>query len=316
MSGNVVYIGTPEFAVPPLQQLCRDGIPVTAVYTQPDRPGGRGRQPLPPPVKTAARALGLPVYQPASFKDSAVTAQLAEFHPEVMVVAAFGQLLPRAVLDIAPLGCVNLHPSLLPRFRGASPVAAAILAGDEFTGVSLMLLDSGMDTGPVVAQAQLPVLPADTTGSLTGKLSRLAAAMLPDVLLRLQRGEIMPRPQAAGGVSYCGTITKADGRIDWTRPAAEIWRRVRAFQPWPGSYTQWEGKQLRILEAVALQEIESPGAGKVISLEAAPGNAVYGVGCGEGTLGIKRLQLEGKKAVDAVDFVRGYRDFIGAVLGE
>lgn len=315
MTARLVFIGTPDFAVPPLEQLCRDGAGIAAVYTQPDRPAGRGRQPVPPPVKRAALDLGLPVYQPESFKDKEVVDGLARLQPEAIVVAAFGQLLPRAVLGIPPYGCLNLHPSLLPRYRGASPVASAILAGDAFTGVSIMLLDEGMDTGPVLARAQVPVSPADTTGTLTAKLARQAAALLGDVLVRHLRGQTVPRPQDGAAATYCGTISKEDGRIDWQRPAPELWRQVRAFQPWPGSYTEWAGRQLRIIEALPLPEAASPGAGQVIALDGKTG-ADVGVGCGEGVLGVTRLQLEGKKAVTAAEFVRGRRDFVGAVLRE
>ncbi len=216
---RLVFIGTPDFAVAPLVRLCQQGLQVVAVYTQPDRPAGRGQHPVSPPVKIAARDFGLPVLQPASFKDPAVVARLAAYSPDVMVVAAFGQLLPPAVLDVPRYGCLNLHPSLLPRFRGASPVAAAILAGDEFTGVSVMRLDAGLDTGPVLARAQIPVSPGDTTGLLSEKLSRLAAGLLQDVLVRHVRGEITPQPQDEARASYCGVITKADGRIDWHLPA-------------------------------------------------------------------------------------------------
>jgi len=181
---RVVFMGTPEFAVPPLEHLILNQYQVIAVYTQPDRPAGRGRRLVFPPVKRAAQRWWLTVVQPASLKNTEVVAHLAEFVPDVIVVAAFGQILPQSVLDLPKYGCINLHPSLLPRFRGASPVAAAILAGDEFTGVSIMLMDRGLDTGPVLARAQIPVSLDDTTGSLTDKLSQLAARMLPEVLVR------------------------------------------------------------------------------------------------------------------------------------
>lgn len=311
MSLRLVFIGTPDFAVAPLERLCQQGLQVVAVYTQPDRPAGRGKHPVSPRVKIAARELGLPVLQPASFKDAAVVARLVAYRPELIVVAAFGQLLPPAVLEIPKYGCLNLHPSLLPRFRGASPVAAAILAGDEFTGVSVMRLDAGLDTGPVLAQAQIPVSAGDTTGTLSEKLSRIAAGLLQDVLVRHVRGEIAPQPQDDTRATYCGEITKADGRIDWHLPAEAIWRRVRAFQPWPGCYTGWVGKQLRIMEAVPLAGEISPGVGQVVALGEA-----FGVGCGEGVLGVCRVQLAGKRATTAAEFIRGQREFIGATLGE
>jgi methionyl-tRNA formyltransferase len=248
-------------------------------------------------------------------KAEAVT-QLAEFAPEVIVVAAFGQILPPAVLDMPRYGCINVHPSLLPRWRGASPVAAAILAGDEFTGVSIMLMDRGLDTGPVLARAQIPISAADTTGSLTGKLSQIAARLLQGVLVRWVRGEITPQPQDEAEASYCGVITREEAEIRWHLAAVEIWRRVRAFQPWPGCYTMWRGKQLKILEAVPLAEEKAVGIGRVVTLSpgVAGGRVAFGVGCGDGILGVCRLQPEGRRAMSAAEFLRGQRQFIGTTL--
>ncbi|MBI4186673.1 MAG: methionyl-tRNA formyltransferase [Chloroflexi bacterium] len=306
-------MGTPEFAVPPLEQLIKSGqFKVVAVYSRPDKPAGRGRLPLPSPVKRAALARGLPVLQPDSLKKPEAVRQLADFSPDFIVVAAFGQILPRPVLDIPPHGCINIHPSLLPRFRGASPVAAAILAGDEFTGVSIMLMEAGLDSGPILAVAQVPVSPQDTTGSLTARLSQVAARMLPEVLLGYARGELIPRPQDETEVTYSRPLTKEEGEIDWRLPAMEIWRRVRAFQPWPGCYTRWRGKQLKIIEAVPLSGEKSAGTGRVVVLDG-PG-AAFGVGTGAGVLGVVKVQLEGKRDMPAAEFLRGHRQLIGAVL--
>jgi methionyl-tRNA formyltransferase len=309
---RLVFMGSPGFAVPALEGLVRSGCEVAAVYTQPDRPAGRGRALLASPVKEAALRYGLAVVQPESLKAPAAAAQLAEFKPEIIVVAAYGQLLPKAVLELPPRGCVNIHPSLLPEFRGASPVAAALLAGREFTGVSIMLLDEGMDTGPLLARAAVPVSPADNTGSLTGKLSVVAAALLQDALAGWCRGEITPRPQDDAAATYSARISKEDGEIDWNQPAADIWRRVRAYNPWPGCYTRWRGKQLKIIEAIPAGAEIKAGAGQVIALDGVA--APLGVGTGEGTLGLLRVQMEGKRPVPADEFLRGQRDFIGTVL--
>lgn len=239
-------------------------------------------------------------------------AQLAELSPDVIVVAAYGQILPQSVLDIPVHGCINIHPSLLPGFRGVSPVTAAILAGDSLTGVSVMLMDSGMDTGPVLARAQIPVSARDTTGSLGGKLSLIGAHLLLDVLVRWVRGEIDPQPQNEAEATYCGAISKEAGKIDWHLSAGELWRRVRAYQPWPGCYTRWQGKQLKIIEAVPLGDVEALEAGQVVALNRK--GAAFGVSTGDGVLGVLRVQLEGKRAMSAADFLRGQRHLIGAIL--
>ncbi|MFQ6122792.1 MAG: methionyl-tRNA formyltransferase [Dehalococcoidales bacterium] len=309
---RIVFMGTPEFAVPSLEQLILKQYQVVAVYTQPDKPAGRGRSLVAPPVKKAALARKLPVVQPVSLKKAEVVAQLADFHPDVIVVAAFGQILPQSVLDIPSYGCINIHPSLLPRFRGASPVAAAILAGDEFTGVSIMLMDSGLDTGPILAQASVPISPHDTTGSLTDKLSLVAPQLLQEVLLRWVKGEITPQPQNEAEATYSGTITKEEGKIDWHLSAIDIWRRVRAFQPWPGCYTRWQGKRLEIIEAVPLPGEVTFEVGRVVAVNKE--GAAFGVNTGDGILGVLKVQLEGRRAMPAVEFLRGQRQFFGAVL--
>ncbi|MBN1863074.1 MAG: methionyl-tRNA formyltransferase [Dehalococcoidales bacterium] len=308
-------MGSPEFAVPSLESLVLSQHQVVAVHTQPDRPAGRGRALLASPVKRAAAAWKLPVVQPVSLKRPEAVAELAGFRPDLIVVAAFGQILPRSVLELPRYGCLNVHPSLLPRFRGASPVAAAILAGDEFTGVSIMLLDEGLDTGPLLARAQLPVADIDTTDSLGAKLARLGAQLLLEVLPRWLKGEIIPRPQDEARASYAGPISKTAGEIDWRLAAVAIWRRVRACQPWPGAYTRWQGRRLEILEAVPLSGEEAAPVGRVVALAGEEKAPAFGVATGDGVLGIIRLKLEGKQALGAADFLRGQRDFVGAQLG-
>lgn len=313
---RVVFMGTPAFAVPSLEYLILDGYEVLAVYTQPDKAAGRRHSLVPSSLKKAALAWGLPVVQPVDFKSPEAVMQLAAFHPDVIVVAAFGQILPRSVLDIPGHGCVNIHPSLLPRFRGASPVAAAILAGDEFTGVSIMLMERGLDTGPVLAKAQISISAHDTTGSLTTKLSRLAANLLLEALSGWFRGELSPQIQNEAEANYSDTIAKEEGEIDWQLTATDVWRRVRAFYPWPGCYTRWRGRQLKIIEAVPLTEEKTVAAGEVVAVDRVleRSGAVFGVGTGEGILGVLKVQLEGKRIMSAAEFLRGQREFIGAVL--
>ncbi len=313
---RVIFMGTPEFAVPSLDHLILNKYQIVAVYTQPDKPAGRGRSMVPLPVKKAAMTWKLPVVQPVSLKRAEVVAQLADFHPDVIVVAAFGQVLPQSVLDIPNYGCINIHPSLLPRFRGASPIVAAILAGDEFTGVSIMLMDQGLDTGPILARGQIPISPQDTAGSLTDKLSLVAAQLLQEVLVCWLKGELTPKPQNEAEATYSSPISKEEGEIDWHLTAIDIWRRVRAFHPWPGCYTTWRGKQLKITEAVPLPEEGAFEVGQVVALSNGVGesNAAFGINTGDGILGVLKVQLEGKRAMSAAEFFRGQRQFIGAIL--
>jgi methionyl-tRNA formyltransferase len=308
---RLVFMGSPQFAVPALEYLLLNKYQVAAVYTQPDRPAGRGRGLVASPVKQIAQARGLTIVQPPGLKAAGVVEQLGGFKPDVIVVAAFGQILPKSVLSIPRLGCLNIHPSLLPRFRGASPVASAILAADDFSGVSIMLMDEGLDTGPVLTRAQIPVSPQDTTGSLTAKLSWLGAWLLGEVLVGWSRGELTPRLQNGAEATYCGPITKEEGEIDWRLPAVDIWRRVRAFNPWPGCYTWWRGKSLKIIEAGPLEEGSTAKAGEVVALNSKAG---FGVGTGDGILAVSKIQLEGKKAMSAAEFLRGQRDFMGMAL--
>ena len=309
---KLIFMGSPEFSVPSLEHLLINNYQVAAVFTQPDKPAGRGRALAAPPVKKVAADWGIPVFQPARLRDAGVVAQIAGLYPDLIIVAAYGQILPQSVLDIPIKGCINVHPSLLPKYRGASPIASAILSGDEFTGISIMQMDAGMDTGPVLARAAVRIAPWDTTGSLTGRLSQVAARLLQEVLVRWVRGEIEPQPQDEAAATYTRQFTKEDGEIDWRQPAADIWRQVRAFNPWPGCYTAWRGKQLRIIEAQPLPDMEAGEAGRVVAL--AKGTAAFGVQTGQGTLGVLQVQLEGKRTMSAEEFLRGQREFTGAVL--
>jgi methionyl-tRNA formyltransferase len=309
---RIIFMGSPEFAVPSLERLVLAGHDIVAVYTQPDRPAGRGRAVVPPPVKRAALERGLTVVQTDSLKTDEAVSRLAGFKPDVVVVCAFGQMLTQAFLDVPPLQCVNVHFSLLPRHRGASPVAAAILAGDEFTGVSIQLVRVKLDTGPVLASAAVAISPRDNTGTLTGKLAVVGAQLLDEAMVGWLRQEREPRPQDDAQATYIRRIKREEGEIDWRQPAGEIWRRVRAFNPWPGSYTHWRGKQLKLLEAVPVPVDDKPGPGSVVTLSGS--EAAVGVGTGDGVLGILTVQIEGKKAMSAADFLRGQREFIGTRL--
>lgn len=305
-------MGTPDFAVPILDSLAHRGHEIAAVYTQPDRPAGRGRGIALSPVKKKALEDGLVVRQPVSLRQLEEVQTLAGLRPDVVVVAAYGKLLPQSVLDIPRFGCLNVHPSLLPRHRGPSPVAGAILAGDEVTGVSIMLLDEGMDTGPVLTQEKVPVSPQDTTGSLTAKLSEIGARLLTQTLPLWTEGKILPRPQENEEATYSKAITKESGRIDWQLPALDIWRQVRAFQPWPGCGTTWKGRLLKIIEAVPLPGVGE--AGMVSAIKGSQSAAPIGVQTGDGILGLLHVQMEGKRVIPAEDFLRGQADFLGAVL--
>jgi len=309
---RVVFMGTPEAAVPSLERLVTDGHDVVAVYTQPDRTAGRGRSLVLSPVKQAAERLGLPVTQPESLKNARDVEQLADLKPDVIVICAYGQILPQSVLDIPPYQCINIHFSLLPRHRGASPVVAAILAGDEFSGVSIQLVRKKLDTGPILTVGAVPIASHDTTGSLTEKLGVVGAGLLLEAMNVWLRHEIAPRPQDESRATYFSQIKKEEGEIDWTLPAEEIGRKVRAYYPWPGCFTKWRGKNLRIVRASVLPEESSHEAGSVIKL--LERETTVGIVTGQGVLTVLSLQLEGKRVMTASEFLRGQRDFIGSVL--
>jgi len=308
---RVVFMGTPVFAVPILEGLVTQGYHVVGVVTQPDKPAGRGQQVAVSPVKRLALERELPVLQPKGFRRPEAVEHLRALAPEVIVLAAYGHLLPPAVLAIPPLGCLNVHASLLPRHRGAAPISAAILAGDAVTGVTIMRLDAGMDTGDVLAQAQLPILPDDTTASLSERLARLGATLLLATLPRWAAGQIVPQPQEHAQATYTHPVRKEDGQINWQRPAVAIERQVRAYFPWPSAHTTWQGRRLQIWRATARND-EAPGN---------PGDVVLwhndlAVVTGEGVLILHELQIEGRRPLPAADFARGQRGFVGTRLGK
>lgn len=310
MEVRTIFMGTPQFAVVILKSLLRSPYHVLAVYTQPDKPMGRGREVAWSPVKKLAGEHEIPIIQPKTLKSMEVVKELASFKPELIIVAAFGHILPEEVLSLPKFGCLNVHPSLLPRHRGPSPIAASILQGDQLTGVTLILMDEGMDTGPILAQRRVSISPEDTTGSLTEKLAELGAGLLLETLPKWLDGELKPQAQDESQATYSRVITSEDGKIDWRLPAEELWRRIRAYNPWPGCYTWWQGKRLKIHEAAPLSEAGNGGIGKVIALPPAS----VGVVTGRGVLELCQVQLEGKRQMRADEFVRGQRSFIGSIL--
>jgi methionyl-tRNA formyltransferase len=309
---RIVFMGTPDFAVPVLRQLIEIGT-VVGVVTQPDRPAGRGQQLLPPPVKQVAAAAAIPVYQPKSLRREEAAIPLRDWRPDIVVVAAFGQILRPHVLDLPPAGCLNVHASLLPRWRGASPIQHAILSGDTASGVSLMRMDVGLDTGPVYVQQVIPIRPRETAASLHDRLADLGAELIRAYLLDIVDGRLTAQPQDDTLSTYAPMIKKGDGRLDWRQSAVELDRRVRAMTPWPGAFTEWQGKQLKIRTATPLpaQGLPAGQPGQVVAC--GDGVAIL---AGDGALRLDELQLEGKRPTPAGDFVRGRPDFVGSRLGQ
>ncbi len=309
---RIVFMGSPRYSVPSLEQLLVNKYQVVAVYTQPDRPSGRGRTLAVSPVKEAALKWRIPVMQPANLRSAEALAELAALKPDVIVICAFGQILPQALIDMPPRQCLNAHFSLLPRHRGASPAAAAILAGDEFTGVSIQLVRFKVDTGPLLAAAPIPISRDDNTGTLMEKLGIVGAHLLQEALSGWLNGTLKPLPQDESKATYFGRVKKEDGEIDWRLPALDIWRRVRAYYPWPGGFTYWRGKPLKINEAFYLPGAGGKDTGRIVALPQGEGG--LGINTGDGILVVRNVQYAGKKAMSAADFLRGQRDFIGAKL--
>ncbi len=302
MQPCVVFMGSPEFALPTLRSLAGQ-YPLSGVVTQPDRPAGRGKWLTPPPVKTLAQELGLPVIQPERLKAPEAMQQLRQWAPDLIVVAAFGQILRPDVLNLPKYGCVNVHASMLPRWRGAAPIQAAILAGDAWTGTTIMRMDAGIDTGPILGQRAVPILPDDTAGFLSQRLAALGAELLSEVLPRFLSGELQPQPQSESGATYAPMLKKEDGLLDFSRPALELARRVRALNPWPGAYTLWQGQPLKVLRAHAVGEAgRQPGEHLVYE-------RMPGIGTGEGVLVLDEVHPAGKKPMPGGDFLRGTRNW-------
>jgi methionyl-tRNA formyltransferase len=309
---RVLFLGTPEFATIPLAALAHDPrYQVVGAVTQPDRPAGRGRAPEPPPVKRAALSLGIPVLQPESLRDPVAAEQLAALRPDVGVVAAYGEILRKSVLAIPPLGYLNIHPSLLPRHRGPTPVPGAILAGDPQTGVTVMLLDAKMDSGPIIAQQRVPLPPDARSDTLTEELFRLGSALLLEALPSYAAGAISPTPQDDSQATYTKMLKKEDGTINWGTSATQIERMTRAYHPWPGAQTLWRGQPLKIIAARAhpgWAGDEPPGA-------LLPRPDGIWVATGAGALELLTVQPSGKRPLAAADWRRGLREIAGAQFG-
>jgi methionyl-tRNA formyltransferase len=307
---RTIFIGTPEFALPALKALARDtDFLIKAVITQPDMPSGRNLTPTPPPVKDLALKYNLAVLQPQ--KISQILDVLRELEPDLIVVAAYAQIIPEAVLNLPKYGCINIHPSLLPKYRGASPVHAAILNGDKETGVTIMLMDKTFDTGPILSQESLPIAEQETTITLLDKTAELGAKLLTPTIKKYIKGQIKPLPQDSTQFSYVKMFEKKDGLINWTKSAVEIERLIRALGHWPSAWTWIKGKQMKIL-AISPEPLNlntyKPGKTFIY-------NNCLAVQCGTDALIIKRLKMEGKNEISGEDFVRGYKDLLGAILG-
>jgi methionyl-tRNA formyltransferase len=310
---KAVFMGSPAFALPALQSLMSNQYDITAVYTQPDKKTGRGQQLMPCSIKQFAVSHGLRVVQPETFKNAEAVSALEELQPDIIIVAAYGQILPDSVLRIPEYNCINIHPSLLPKYRGPSPVAAAILNGDTITGVTIMLIEKRVDSGQILGQKKIPIKEDDTTESLSEKLAKLGAELLIETIPSWIAGKIQPHIQDETRASYTRMEAKEDGRLDWNLPAVQLWRMVKAYYPWPGCFTDWNGVRLKIIKAVPLNEIEVGKIGEVVALPRT-GEVRVAVRTADGVLGLVTVQLEGKKEMPASDFIAGHRDFIGSIL--
>lgn len=297
---RLIFAGTPQFAARALAALAQAGHDIALVLTQPDRPAGRGMKFAPSAVKALAQERGLTVYQPAGLKDEETLARLRSIGADAMVVAAYGLILPEALLALPRLGAINIHASLLPRWRGAAPIQRAVLAGDAFTGISIMQMDRGLDTGPLLAQESMPIDAEDTSARLHDKLADLGARLIVATLPRLARGELRAEPQAAAGASYAAKITKAEAEIDWSEAAPVIERKVRAFNPLPGATTRIRGVGLKIWRAGVHAAEAAPGT----ILEAGASGIV--VACGAKALCVQELQRAGGKKLSAAQFLAGF----------
>ena len=310
---RIVFFGSPIEAAASLESLIVAGHDIAAIYSQPDRNSGRGRNKTATPVKAFALQNELPVFTPKGLRNNVEELErLTKLNADAFVVVAYGRILPIEILQVPPMGVVNIHPSLLPKYRGPSPVVTAILEGEDTAGVTIMLLDEGMDTGPILAQSTPVRLSGTEKGAgLQGALFKEGVSMLPDVLKGLQEGSLTPRPQDDSKASVTSLLERSDGEIDWSSSAERIDRMIRAYDPWPGTFTSWNGKGLKVLDAQISSgtEFES-GAGVVVLDE----DRLI-VGTGSGSIELKKVQLEGRQAVAAADFLRGQPDFDGATLG-
>ena len=312
-SKKIVYMGTPDFAVPALSALVREGYTVTGVVTQPDKPKGRSKQMVPSPVKEEAGKHGLPVWQPARVRNPEFIQFLTEQKPDVIIVAAFGQIIPKAVLDLPPYGCINIHGSLLPKYRGASPIQRAVLDGEKESGVSIMRMDEGIDTGDIISRRAVPLSEDETGGSLFDKLSVLGADLLLDTLPLVLSGKAVYEKQPEESPTpYASMLKKESGHLDFTNEASVLERQVRGLSPWPGAYTSLDGKTFKIWKSAVRPAVEGSGTPGTV-LNTGPEGIL--VKCGTGALLLQEVQIEGKKRMAADAFLRGYHLEPGTILG-
>lgn len=302
MKIKTIFMGSPEFAIPSLQALAEIS-ELVGIVTQPDRQAGRGRKITPPPVKSLAEKMGMEVYQPTTLRTDEAIAKLRSWSPDVIVVTAFGQILRQNVLDLPRFGCINVHASLLPRWRGAAPINAAILHGDPETGITIMKMDAGLDTGPILSSAAIPIAPDDNAGILSIKLAELGGELLTKTLPKYIAGEIEPRPQPVEGFTYAPLLTKNDGKLDFSQTAEYLARQVRAFDPWPGTFTFWKEQPLKILEAYAVPGSQGD-TGKRLIVDSLPA-----ISTASGLLVIQRMQPAGKKPMPGQVFLNGAKDW-------
>ncbi len=310
---NTIFMGSPEFAVPALQRLMANKYNVIAVYTQPDRPAGRGQKVVPCEVKRMALSMGLNVIQPVGFKDMGTVEQFTQMKPDLIVIAAYGVILPEAILNIPRFKCINIHPSILPKYRGPSPIAAAILNGDATTGVTIMLVERKVDSGPILSQREVPILAEDTAGILSLRLAELGAGLVIETIPDWVAGKILPMTQDESQATYTRMETKEDGALDWHQPADQLWRQVRAYYPWPGCYTSWKNMTIKINQAVPLQNDTTRQPGDVVVLPKTY-QARVAVQTGAGLLGLIKMQPEGKREMSGQEFIAGHQDFPGSRL--
>ena len=308
---RIIFMGTPQFAVPSLRALSAGPYQITVV-TQPDRPSGRGGRLTPPPVKVAAEELGMTILQPPTLKDPDLRATLAALSPEVTVLVAYGEYIAPSLLDLPRRSSINLHPSLLPRWRGSTPIQSAILAGDTLTGVSIIRMDKGLDTGPILSQRQVSIDPDETTPQLSERLAHVGADLLAETLPLWLRGEIDEQAQSEQGATLTHTLKKEDGLINWGTPAEQIARQVRALQPWPGTYTHWQGRLLKINRARPAPSVQNPQPPGTVALS--PERVLF-IHTPDGVLELLEVQLEGKPSIEARALLAGYSNIVGATLG-